>query len=71
MEANGTGTGYRFVASDGGIFDFGSSTFFGSAVAGVTTLPATAPTTTTTAAPADVSSVAADVQPEPATPIAA
>ena len=33
MESNGTGSGYRFVASDGGIFDFGTSGFFGSAVA--------------------------------------
>ena len=26
------GDGYRFVAADGGIFDFGSAGFFGSAV---------------------------------------
>ena len=31
MEGNGRGTGYRFVGSDGGIFDFGSA-FYGSAV---------------------------------------
>ena len=34
MESNSTGTGYRFVATDGGIFDFGSSQFYGSATAG-------------------------------------
>jgi hypothetical protein len=26
-----TGQGYRFVASDGGIFDFGDAAFYGSA----------------------------------------
>jgi hypothetical protein len=32
MTASVSGSGYRFVASDGGIFDFGSAAFFGSAV---------------------------------------
>ncbi len=32
MESNAPGSGYRFVASDGGVFDFGSSGFFGAAV---------------------------------------
>jgi len=32
MEASPYGLGYRFVASDGGIFTFGYSQFFGSAV---------------------------------------
>jgi hypothetical protein len=32
MESNGTGSAYRFVASDGGVFTYGDG-FFGSAVA--------------------------------------
>jgi len=31
MGANDAGTAYRFVASDGGVFCFGSSQFYGSA----------------------------------------
>ncbi len=30
MAANPDGRGYRFVASDGGIFSFGDAKFFGS-----------------------------------------
>jgi hypothetical protein len=38
MEALGNGEGYRFVASDGGVFCFGEAAFKGSA--GGQTLPA-------------------------------
>lgn len=30
MDALGKGQGYRFVASDGGVFDFGAAKFLGS-----------------------------------------
>jgi hypothetical protein len=30
MDRSGAGKGYRFVASDGGIFSFGDATFLGS-----------------------------------------
>ncbi len=30
MDASPTGLGYRFIARDGGVFDFGDSSFFGS-----------------------------------------
>jgi hypothetical protein len=30
MQATAGGTGYRFVAADGGIFDFGTAQFYGS-----------------------------------------
>ncbi len=30
MDRSGSGKGYRFVASDGGIFSFGDATFLGS-----------------------------------------
>jgi hypothetical protein len=31
MAALPTGNGYRFVAADGGVFDFGDAQFYGSA----------------------------------------
>jgi hypothetical protein len=30
MEANRSGSGYRFVATDGGIFSYGNAPFYGS-----------------------------------------
>jgi hypothetical protein len=32
MEATPNGGGYRFVAADGGVFDFGNAVFYGAAV---------------------------------------
>jgi hypothetical protein len=31
-ESNTTGSGHRFVAADGGVFDFGTSGFYGTPV---------------------------------------
>ena len=45
METSPSGSGYRFVAADGGVFDFGTSGFFGTPVFAAPPAPPPPPTT--------------------------